>query len=176
MAVIPFCGVTPKIHESVFLAPDAWVTGDVSIGENVSIFFGAVLRGDILPITVGAGSNLQEQSMLHTSHGLTPCIVGRDVTVGHHAIIHGATVSDRCIIGMGAVILDGAEIGCNCIIGAQSLVPMNMKVPECSLALGVPAKVVRKLTAEEIQSIAQSAASYRKTGGEYRRTLAAPAR
>ena len=122
MAVISFADKTPQIAAPHFIAPDAWVIGDVTIAGLVSIFFHAVLRGDIEPISVGEGSNIQEHAMLHTSRGLGPCTVGKNVTIGHRAIIHGCTIEDSCIIGMGSVILDGAVIGKNSIVGAQALV------------------------------------------------------
>lgn len=171
MAVISFAGKTPQIAAPHFIAPDAWVIGDVTIAGLVSIFFHAVLRGDIEPITVGEGSNIQEHAMLHTSRGLGPCTVGKNVTIGHRAIIHGCTIEDNCIIGMGSVILDGAVIGKNSIVGAQALVPMNMIVPEGSLVLGVPAKIVKNVSAEQIRTIAQSAFSYQKLGEQYRAVL-----
>lgn len=171
MPVIPFKERRPTIGADAFIAPDAWITGATKLGAKVSVFFGAVLRGDINSITVGDGCNIQEHAMLHTSHGLGDCTVGKDVTIGHHAIIHGCSIGDNCIIGMNATVLDGAKVGKNCIIGAQALVPMNMQIPEGSLAVGVPAKVVRTLTTAEIEEIAQSAASYRAVGAEYRRQL-----
>jgi carbonic anhydrase/acetyltransferase-like protein (isoleucine patch superfamily) len=171
MAIIPYLNNAPKINEQHFIAPDAWVIGEVTIAPLVSIFFGAVLRGDINPIYVGKGSNIQENAMLHTSQGLGPCTVGENVTIGHHAIIHGCTIADNCIIGMGSVILDGAKIGKNCIIGAQALVPMNAVIPDGSLVVGVPAKVLRPISEEQRQSIIDSALSYQKTGANYRKTL-----
>ena len=126
MPVISFRGEAPKIGKSVFIAPTAWVIGKTTISDNVTIFFNATLRGDIQRIVVGAGTNIQESALLHTSHDLPDCIVGEDVTIGHSAIVHGCTVGDNCIVGMGSVILDGAKIGKNCIIGAQALVPLNM--------------------------------------------------
>lgn len=172
MSIVQFKEHYPRIAERHFIAPDAWVIGDVEIGPLVSIFFGAVLRGDIEPIRVGAGSNIQEHAMLHTSHGLQPCVVGENVTIGHRAIIHGCTVKDNCIIGMGSVILDGAVIGKNCIVGAQAMVPMNMQVPDGSLVVGVPAKVARQLTDQEIKFVTQSAINYQKLGHEYRGIVA----
>lgn len=168
MPVIPFESETPQIAEGVFIAPDAWVIGKVQLGENVSVFFSTVLRGDIQRISVGAGSNLQEHSLLHTSSGLGDCTVGENVTVGHRAILHGCSVRDNCIIGMGSTILDGAIIGENCIVGANSLVTMNVEIPAGHLALGSPAKAVRKLSPAEIKEIFQSATHYRQLGKHYR--------
>jgi carbonic anhydrase/acetyltransferase-like protein (isoleucine patch superfamily) len=171
VAVIPYLGTAPQIAPGSFIAPDAWVTGRVVIEDRVTILFGAALRGDINAIHVGEGTNIQEHAVLHTSHGLGDCRVGKNVTVGHHAIVHGCTVRDRCIIGMGSTILDGAEIGEDCIIGANALVPMNMKIPPKSLAVGVPAKVMRTLSEEEVRSILQSAASYQEVGRTYKENL-----
>lgn len=167
MPVIPFGDSNPEIAAPGFIAPDAWVIGDVSIKANVSIFFGAVLRGDIEPIEVGEETNIQEHALLHTSHGLGPCLVGQRVTVGHRAILHGCRVEDQCIVGMGATLLDGAVIGANSVIGAQSLVPMNANIPSGVLALGVPARVKRELTPEELAQLQQSARGYVETGKAY---------
>lgn len=167
MPIIPFKDKKPKVTDSLFLAPDAWITGDVTVGENCTILFGAVLRGDIQPIRIGSGSNIQDHAMLHSSNGLQDCIVGEHVTVGHHAILHGCTVSSHCIIGMGSTILDGAVIGEYSIVGANSLVSMNKKFPPRSLILGSPAKVVRELTEADIELIKDSARHYVETGRTY---------
>ena len=168
MPIIPFQNHHPLAAESIFIAPDAWVIGKVIIGENVSLFFCTVVRGDIQQIKIGAGTNIQEHSLLHSSTGLTDCIVGENVTVGHRAILHGCTVKDNCIIGMGSTILDGAIIGENCIIGANSLVTMGVEIPAGHLALGSPAKAVRKLSSKEIKEISESAKHYQELGREYR--------
>lgn len=168
MPIVPFKGVLPRTGQRVFLAPDCWVTGDVDLAQDVSIFFGASLRGDILRISVGEGTNIQEGSVLHTSKGIQECIVGPRTTIGHRAIVHGCTIEGHSIIGMGATLLDSAKIGKYCIIGANSLVPLRMEIPEGHLALGVPAKVIRKLTKEEIEGIEDSAARYIEVGREYR--------
>ena len=160
MPVLPYREDHPQIGEGVFIAPDAWVTGKTTIGKNSSLFFGAVVRGDINPVRVGTGTNLQEHALLHTSTGLGPCIVGDYVTVGHRAILHGCTVGNRCIIGMGATILDGAEIGDDCIIGANSLITMNTKIPSGSMVFGSPGKVVRPLTDDERLQIEENATHY----------------
>ncbi|MBX7139055.1 MAG: gamma carbonic anhydrase family protein [Oligoflexia bacterium] len=169
MPLLNFKHWTPKISAPHFIAPDAWLTGNVEVGKLVSIFFGSVLRGDINAIRVGDGTNIQEGALLHTSTGLGDCIVGDNVTVGHHAILHGCTIAELCIIGMGATVLDGAQIGKHCIIGANSLVTMNTVIPEGSMAFGAPAKVVRRLSPGEIDSIAESAQHYRELGAEYSR-------
>jgi carbonic anhydrase/acetyltransferase-like protein (isoleucine patch superfamily) len=168
MPVIPFKERNPVVSASAFVAPDAWIIGDTCVGDNVSIFFNAVLRGDIQPIRVGRGTNLQEHVLVHTSHGMSPALIGEDVTVGHRAIIHGCSIGDRCLIGMGATILDNAEVGDECIIGAHTLVPKGMKIPPRTLVMGTPGKVVRQLTDEELQSLVASAKGYQELGATYR--------
>ena len=168
MPVIPFKEKTPVVSASAFIAPNAWVIGDTSIGENVSIFFHAVLRGDIQSIKVGRGTNLQEHALVHTSHGMSPALIGEDVTVGHRAIVHGCSIGDRCLIGMGATVLDNAEVGEECIIGAHALVPKGMKIPPRSLVIGTPAKVTRALTTDEINNLTASAQGYQRLGETYR--------
>ena len=153
--------------ESSFIAPDAWIIGKTTLKAHTSVFFGAVLRGDIFEIKVGDRTNIQEHALLHTSNGLGPCTVGDEVTVGHRAIIHGAIVGSRCIIGMGATILDGAEISEDSIVGANSLVTMNKKFPPRSMIMGSPAKAVRELTDEEVKSITDSAQHYVEKGAWY---------
>ena len=167
MPSIPFKDIEPVLGKGVWIAPTGWVIGKCEIGEDVSVFFGAVLRGDINRIIVGRGSNIQDNAILHTSHGLGDCVVGRDVTVGHCAILHGCTVNDRCIIGMGSTILDQAVIEEGCIIGANSLVSMKTVIPANSLAFGTPAKVIRELTEKERKELDASARSYRETAQVY---------
>jgi carbonic anhydrase/acetyltransferase-like protein (isoleucine patch superfamily) len=140
---------------SVYIAPNATVVGDVILGENVNIWYGAVLRGDSGTITVGSGTNIQDNAVLHEQTAL-----GRDCTVGHSAIVHGCTVGDNCVIGMGAIILNGAIIGNNCIIGAGALVTGKMNAPDGSVILGNPAKVIKEATAEQIADNAHNAAHY----------------
>lgn len=175
MPVIPFKEKTPVVSASAFVAPDAWIVGDTTIGENVSIFFNAVLRGDIQSIKVGRGTNLQEHSLVHTSHGMSPAIIGEDVTVGHRAIIHGCSIGNRCLIGMGATVLDNAEVGDDCIIGAHTLIPKGMTIPPRSLVVGTPGKVVRQITDEELKSLVASAQGYQELGATYRGLLSNPA-
>lgn len=172
MPAIPFEEHQPEIAEDVFLAPDAWAIGKVSIASQASVFFGSVLRGDIFEIRIGQGTNIQEHCMLHTTTGLQSCVVGNYVTVGHRAILHGCTVNDHALIGMGATILDGAEIGEYSIIGAQSLVPTNMKIPARCLALGVPAKIIREITDRDIESVKQGMQHYLEVSKVYREYFA----
>ena len=134
----------PKIDPTAYLSPGVWVMGDVQIAKDANIWFGSVLRGDINKIEVGEGSNIQDHSVLHVTRDL-PCKVGAWVTVGHRVTLHGCTVEDRCLIGMGATVLDGAVIGENSIVGAGTLVPERMQVPPNSLVFGVPGRVIRKL-------------------------------
>lgn len=143
------------MNKSVYIAPSAIVTGDVTLGENVSIWYGAVLRGDSGAISVGEGTNIQDGCVLHEK-----TTVGSYCTVGHGAIVHGCTVGDRCLIGMGAIILNGAVLGDDCIVGAGALVTGKMCAPAGSLVLGSPAKVVRPLTEDELLSLKADAEHY----------------
>ena len=138
----------PKLGHGVYIARSAVVFGDVTIGDHSSVWYHSVLRGDINRIVVGHHTNIQDHSVLHLSDDL-PCLVGNWVTVGHGAIVHACTVGDEVLIGMGAVILDGAVVGEHSLVGAKSLVTQGMKIPPGSLVLGVPAKIVRALTTEE---------------------------
>ena len=138
----------PKIGRNVFIAKNATVIGDVTLGAHASVWYGAVLRGDINRIVVGHHTNVQDNAVLHLADNY-PCILGNWVTVGHSAIVHACKVGDEVLVGMGAVILDGAIIGKQSLIGAKALVTQGTKIPPGSLVLGAPAKVVRKLTAEE---------------------------
>lgn len=165
--IIPYKNISPKIKENNFIAPDAWVIGDVSLEDNVSIFYGAVLRGDILPIKIGRGTNIQEHSVIHTSRGRVPTLVGEDVTIGHRAILHGCTVKNNCLIGMGSIILDEAVIEENCLIGAGSMITEGKIIPKNSLVFGSPAKVIRELKPEEVENIKKSAEAYRLVGQNY---------
>jgi carbonic anhydrase/acetyltransferase-like protein (isoleucine patch superfamily) len=151
--------VVPRIADGVFIAWNAEVAGDVRIGERSSVWFGAVLRGDIAGIVVGKETNVQEGSVLHVDSG-EPCVVGDRVTVGHMAILHSCTIGDGALIGMGAVILNGASIGEECLVGAGALVTQGKSFPPRSLILGSPAKTVRELRAEELESLRQNAGHY----------------
>jgi len=154
-------GIKPKVHEDAFVADTAMVIGDVNIGEGTSIWYGAVLRGDIENITIGKFSNIQDNATVHTETDI-PTKVGDYTVVGHNAIVHGCTIGDNCLIGMGAIILNNAVIGDNCIIGAGALVPEGKVIPPNSLVLGVPGKIVRQVTVEEIEAIRQNALRYNR--------------
>lgn len=142
-----------------FIAKGAHVVGKVSIGENVSIWYNAVVRADTNTITIGKGSNIQDNATLHTDAGF-PVQIGDGVTVGHNAVVHGCTVGDNTVIGMGSIVLSGAVIGSNCIIGAGSLVTGKMRIPDNSLAFGNPAKIIRAVTTEEADANRENAAHY----------------
>jgi carbonic anhydrase/acetyltransferase-like protein (isoleucine patch superfamily) len=165
--IIPFRDKTPTVGENCWIAPDAWVIGDVTLADKVSIFFGAVLRGDILGIKIGRETNIQEHSVIHTSHGRIPTTIGEQVTVGHRAMIHGATIGNRVLVGMGSIILDEAVIEDQCIIGAGTVVTESKKIPPRSLVIGVPGKVVRQLTDDEVAFLTVSATRYYPFGQTY---------
>ncbi len=156
----------PEVLEAIaYIAPSASITGDVRLGDKASIWHNATLRGDLAPVFVGRGSNVQDGAVLHVAHEL-PCIVGEDVTVGHGAIVHGCRVADRCLIGMGAILLNGAEIGEESIVGAGALVTEGKKIPPRSLILGNPARIVRAVKDEEIEKIRKTALNYREMAAE----------
>ena len=155
-----FMGSTPSLGERVFVAPGVQLLGDVTLGDEVSLWYNAVLRGDVMPIRIGARTNIQDLAMLHATTGVSPTIVGEDVTVGHHAILHGCTIGDGCLIGMGAVVLDGAHVPDGCLVGAGALVTPGSTFPEHSMILGSPARVKRALSAEEVANLRLGAAHY----------------
>lgn len=152
-------GNSPDISNCCFLAGNADVIGSVYIGEKSSIWYGTILRADEGSITIGKGSNIQDLCIVHVDKGY-PVVVGDNVTVGHRVILHGAEISDNVIVGMGSIIMDGAKIGKNSIIGAGSLIPQGKEFPEGVLILGSPGKVIRNLSEEEIESIKKSAEDY----------------
>ncbi len=157
--ILDFNGILPRVHDSVYLSYNATLIGDVEIGENSSIWFGSVIRGDVSYVKIGKNSNVQDNAVVHVNYGL-PTVIGDYVTIGHSAIVHGAIISDYVIVGMGAIVLDGAKVSKNVIIGAGSVVPPGMNIPEGVLVLGTPAKVVRDLTQEEIKHIEKNALDY----------------
>lgn len=149
----------PTIGEHVYIASSAVVLGDVTLGDHSSVWYNAVLRGDINRIVVGHHSNIQDNAVLHLADDYA-CILGNYVTVGHSAIVHACTVGDECLIGMGATILDGATVGEQSLVGANALVKQGMKIPPGSLVLGSPAKVVKQLTPDERQQLKFWATKY----------------
>ncbi len=167
--VMPFEEYRPEFGEHVYLSPNTYVVGRVKLGDKVSIWFGSVLRGDIQRIEVGGGSNIQDNSVLHVGDD-DPCIVGQNVNVGHNVTLHGCTVEDDCLIGIGAVILNKAVIGEGSVVGAGAVVPPRMIIPPNSLVLGAPAKVNRELTEEEKTKFGVNvfAPKYTKVAQRYR--------
>lgn len=159
MAIYELDGVAPTIPASAWVAGSAEVMGRVELGEDASIWFGVVVRGDTDRITIGAGSNVQDASVLHADFGM-PLTIGANVTVGHQVMLHGCTIGDESLIGIGAVVLNGAKIGKNCLVGAGSLVTEGKEFPDGSMILGSPAKVVRQLSPEQIEGLRQSARHY----------------
>lgn len=163
-----FLGRQPVIAPSAFIAPNTFIVGDVEIGEEASIWPGCSLRGDIAPIRIGAHSNIQDCSVVHVADNL-PAVVGEWVTVGHKAMVHACTIEDEVLVGMGAIILDGARIGARSIIGANATVTMHAEIPPGSLVLGSPAKVARELTAEEQSRVRVWAERYVTVSRRYMR-------
>jgi len=165
-----FLGKTPIIHHSVFLAEGAQIIGNVEIGFQSSVWFNAVIRGDVNYICIGARTNIQDGSILHVSRKTYPLIVGDDTTVGHNVILHACHIGSRCLIGMGATVMDGTKVGEDSIIGAGALVTARTIIPPRSLVLGSPAKVKRELNDGEVQSIKDSANHYIKDAENYCKT------
>lgn len=156
--------------EEFFVAPDAALIGRVALGRDVNIWFGAVLRGDTNQITVGDRSNIQDTAVVHVDHD-APAVIGADVTVGHAATVHGCTIGDFSLIGIGATILSHAVIGRYCVVGAGAVVTERKTFPDRSLIVGVPAKRVREVTDDEMRMLAESAAHYVELGKRYRTEL-----
>jgi len=156
----PLFGKTPMIGIGVFVAETAAVIGDVELGEQSSVWYGTVIRGDDMPIRIGARTNLQDNTVIHITAGRYGTTIGTDCTIGHNAIIHACTVEDRCLIGMGAIILDGATIGAGSLVGAGALVTPGTVIPPGSLVVGSPAKVKRPVNEKEREQILYGAAHY----------------
>lgn len=162
-----FQGIKPTIAKSAYIEDTAVVIGDVVIGEESSVWFNAVVRGDVHYIRIGNRTNVQDLSMLHVTHDTHPLVIGDEVTIGHHVVLHGCTVKDRVLIGMGAIIMDGAVIGEDCVVGAGALVTEGTVVPPKSLILGSPAKVKRPVTGKELAWIRESAQNYIEYSRQY---------
>ena len=172
MAIIkPYKGKYPKIHESVYLSENVVVIGDVEIGEDSSVWFGSVIRGDVNYIRIGKRTNIQDNCVVHVTHDTHPTIIGDNVTVGHGVILHGCVLHNNILVGMGAVVMDGVEIEDFVIVGAGALVTPNKKIPSGVLVAGVPAKIVRDLKEEEIELIKESAENYVRYKNEYLKML-----
>ena len=166
-----FRGKFPIIPDSCYISESVDLIGDVTLGENVSLWFGTIVRGDMHFITIGNRSNIQDNSVIHVTTDVSPTRIGDEVTVGHNAIIHGATIQDRCLIGMGAIIMDDVVIGEGSIVGAGAVVPPNMIIPPRSLVLGLPAKIVRQTTGEELEMIIERAQHYIDFSQEYKNLI-----
>ena len=160
MPIYRYAEISPLLGDGVFLAPSAVVVGDVELGDNVSLWFHAVARGDVNTIRVGARTNVQDQAVLHVTHETHPLVVGSDVVVGHGAILHGCTVEDGALIGIGARVLDGARIGRQAQVAAGALVAPGQSIPEGTLAMGLPARIKRSLSTEERAEIGRISRRY----------------
>lgn len=157
--LLNFDGHTPSVHESAFVAPSATIIGDASLGANSSAFYGVVVRGDTASITVGNGTNLQDNVVLHADFGF-PTTIGDGVSVGHSAVVHGCTIEDNCLIGMSATVMNGAVVGAGSLVAGGAVVLEGAVIPPGSLVAGVPAKVRRELTAEELVHVKENASHY----------------
>ncbi len=160
MIVRPYEGKEPRFGARVFVAENAAVIGDVVLGDDCSVWFAATIRGDVNAIRIGARTNIQDNCTIHVTHDQWPTIVGEEVTIGHGAIVHGCTVENGALIGMGSRVLDGAVIGESALVGAGALVPEGMRVPPRTLVVGVPARVKRPLTDDELEHLEQSWKNY----------------
>jgi carbonic anhydrase/acetyltransferase-like protein (isoleucine patch superfamily) len=169
-------GVAPKLGRGVFVAPNASVIGDVVLGDESSVWFGTVVRGDVFPIRIGARTNVQDNAVIHVTGGKAATSIGDDVTIGHLALVHGCTIGSRCLIGMGSIVLDGAVIEDECLVAAGTLVPPRMRVPSRSLVMGRPAKVVRTLETADLEHIREAGALYVGYAREYATGLSSTTR
>jgi carbonic anhydrase/acetyltransferase-like protein (isoleucine patch superfamily) len=172
MTLYAFDGQAPEMGEGAWAAPTAQLMGRVRLGARASVWFGAVLRGDNEWIEIGEGANVQENTVCHTDMGF-PLTVGRDCTIGHRAMLHGCTIGDESLVGMGATVLNGAVIGRNCLIGACALITEGKQIPDGSLVIGSPGKVVRALSGQEIEGLRASALGYQRNAARFRAGLAA---
>lgn len=158
--LFPYRDLYPKLHKSVFIASGAKIVGDVEIGENSSVWYNSVVRGDVHFVKIGSMTNVQDCSMLHVTNGKFPLIIGNKVTIGHSVTLHGCIIKDLCLIGMNATILDGAVVEGKAMVAAGSVIKPGFVVPSGKLAAGVPAKIIRELTEEELDEFEKSAQRY----------------
>ena len=170
MAVYELDGTQPRVADSAWVADSAQVMGNVVLGEDSSVWFGTVIRGDTETITVGRGSNIQDASVLHADIG-KPLTIGDNVTVGHQVMLHGCTIGDESLIGIGAIVLNGAKIGRHCLVGAGALVTEGKEFPDGLMIIGSPAKAVRQLTPEQIEGLKLSAQHYMDNARRFRAGL-----
>ncbi|MHB8618885.1 MAG: gamma carbonic anhydrase family protein [Chloroflexota bacterium] len=173
MPLHPYHGTSPEVHPTAWIAPGAHVIGDVTIGEGSGIWFGAVIRGDDCSISIGRFSNVQDNSVIHVESAnrgadRQPTVIGDYVTLGHAVLVHGCTIEDRVLVGMGAVVMNGATIGSDTVVGARALIPERRGIPSRSLAVGMPAKVVRTLEDDEVLHIRYAAEHYAELLKAYR--------
>lgn len=166
--ILPYAGRLPRLDATAYVVESATVVGDVTIGAESSVWFGAVVRGDIERIRIGARTNVQDNATLHVVGGKFGTTLGDGVTVGHNAVVHGCTIEDGTLVGMGAIVLDGAVVGAESLVAAGALVPPGVVVPPRSLVLGSPGKVLRALTPDELDRIRTSAANYVEYAKRYR--------
>ncbi len=170
MAVYELDGVRPETEGDHWIADSATVLGRVTLKRNASVWFGAVVRGDNDPVVIGENSNVQDGSILHTDIG-QPLTIGKDVTIGHMVMLHGCTIGDNSLIGIGSIVLNGARIGKNCLIGANTLITEGKEIPDGSMVMGAPGKVARELNEQQIQMITFSAHHYVENWKRYARGL-----
>ena len=163
-----FKGIAPKIHESVFVAENATIIGDVEIGEESSVWFGSVLRGDVNFIRIGARTNIQDASVIHVSSKTHPTVLEDEVTLGHRVTLHGCYIETGCLIGIGAIILDGVRVGRDSLVAAGTLLTPNTQIPPRSMVMGSPGKVKRELTDDEIYSLKRFWQNYRELSKIYK--------
>jgi len=168
-----FQGILPRVEKNAFVEETAVVVGDVVIGAESSVWFLSVVRADVNFVKIGSRTNIQDLCVLHVTHDTHPLIIGDDVTVGHHVVLHGCTIKDRVLVGMGAILMDGVVIGEECIIGAGALITEGTVIPPRSLVLGSPARIKRPVTEEERAWIKQSAANYVRYAAEHRSSATA---
>jgi gamma-carbonic anhydrase len=173
ISVRSYQGLDPKIHASVFLADGVRILGDVELSNQVSIWFNTVVRGDVNHISIGARSNIQDNCCLHVECGKFPLTLGEGVTVGHQVTLHGCTIAEFCLIGMGAVIMNGVHLGAESLVGAGTVIPEGLEIPPRSLILGTPGKVVRQLTETEVKNLHESAHRYVTYAQSYK-TISVP--
>jgi gamma-carbonic anhydrase len=171
VTIVPYKGINPRIHDSVTLFDGVRITGDVEIGEDCTVLYNSVIRGDVNVIRIGKRTNVQDLSMLHVTHERYPLTIGNDVTLGHSVVVHGCTIHDFALIGMGARVLDGAVINSHSIVAAGAVVRERFVVPEGTLVAGTPAKVVRDLTEADMQMIKVIPPRYVEVAAEYRKNM-----
>lgn len=168
--ILPYRGKAPVIDPTVFLAPMAAVIGDVTIGAGSSVWFGAVVRGDFQPITIGQNTNIQDNATIYVMRDV-PVHIGDNVLIGHNAVVHCSRVGDNTLIGMGSIVMGYSEIGENVVIGAGTFLPQHKKIPSNSLVFGNPAQIVRALRDDEIEALQEAAENYANLGVEYKRIV-----